>query len=153
MKNANEIKAQYEANKVVGRSEKCPRKGVFKILSISNGHCFSKPAQMAIVQWKIDLKSTYSTETFEIQIESFKNHPDTDGKLLNDQEIIARELHVIDASTNPVDRQFILKWEVLPIKLTIDILNAALKNGSIKIDLDDLEDFGDDDDFDTNPEF
>lgn len=141
MKNANEIKAQYEANKVEGRSEWCPRIGFYKVVSIYNGTWLNKPARMAIVNWKSSASESYLQEiTFHIQIESLLLS--SPGSAFDEA---CKEFEVTSSLYNLEFKIFMIKWQFVPKKTTVDELNELLTKNIGSINFDDLLDLDLDD--------
>ncbi|CAM4398098.1 hypothetical protein SAMN06265348_11698 [Pedobacter westerhofensis] len=141
MINNNEISALYFANKVEGRSHLDPRKGVFKIVSISEGTCFRRPATMATVKWKLNESDAYADINFKIQLETLK----TGLTPLDTTDIVGREIKITEATWHPAVPLFCVTWEMLPKESSIiDHLNGLLAKGIFPC-LDSFDDFEDDD--------
>jgi hypothetical protein len=139
MNTQTQILAQYEAAQVEGRSKWCPRKGVYKVVSLYGGFCLGKAALMATVQWKAKVQDAYSDVTFEIQLESFKLNLDSNHNFLNVDQIVGKELKVETAFTSPENKSLKLRWSLIK---TVDDLNKLITESSgIDISIDD--DFGD----------
>lgn len=137
----DKIKAQYEANKVQGRSEWCPRVGFYKVQSTYDGTWLNKPARMAIVNWKSSASESYLQDvTFHIQIESLL--------LLNPGSTFdeaGKEFKVTSAQYVSQVKMFMIKWEFLSKKTTVGELNELLAKNMGSINLDDLLDLDLDD--------
>lgn len=131
MQNEDNILAIYQSNKVVGRSEFCPRKGTYKIISIYQGICLKKPATMAKAFWKLDSKDNYTDHVFTIQLESFK----TTLQPLNTENIVGREIGVARAEWFP-SLLFAITWELLPqAKFDLEEVNRRLNENSKYVNL------------------
>jgi hypothetical protein len=147
-----EILAQYEASMVEGRSEWCPRTGVYRILSLYKGTCLNKPAIMARASWKPTSADDYSDIVFKIQVESFiKKCTCLEKFAFTTGKIIGHEVLVVSATYN-CEKVFAIEWEIIPVNLsdeemidlineplTVDQLNALLSVGMFNPDLS--EDF------------
>ena len=131
MQNEDYILEVYQTNQVDGRTEFCPRKGMYKILSVYQGTCLNKPATMATVYWKLQRHDSYSPHIFTIQLESFK----TKLQPLNTENIIGREIEILDARWFP-RLVFALNWNLLPLE-TIDLnyLNKLLNESKRTFDI------------------
>jgi hypothetical protein len=152
MKSQNEILSQYQSSKVEGRSEWCPRTGVYRILSLYKGTCLNKPAIMARVNWKSSQMDDYSEMVFEIQVESLLKCCDCFNKAaFTTGKIIGHEVLVLNA-TYSSQKDFHIDWEMIPVNITLEELmdlinepltlsqlNALLSVGMINPDLN--EDF------------
>jgi hypothetical protein len=126
----NEISAQYEASMVEGRSEWCPRTGVYRILSLYKGTCLNKPAIMARANWKPFQIDDYSEVVFEIQVESLLKRCDCfDKAAFTTGKIIGHEVLVLSATYNN-QKAFDINWEIIPVNVTLeelmDIINEPL---------------------------
>ena len=137
MENTNITIAEYKAAKVQGRSDLDPRKGVYKILSIYNGTCFNKPAQIATVNWKNALNESYSNAIFHLQLETFKIGLNP----LNTSVIVSREIQVISANWYPEAPLFAVGWSILPlINPSIDQVNELVGKNKFKIKFTEQDD-------------
>ncbi|RZJ52440.1 MAG: hypothetical protein EOO44_11795 [Flavobacterium sp.] len=139
----NNLKAQYEANKVNGRSEFCPREGVYKFLSFYNDTCLGKPALMAKVQWKPKLSDNYSEDlTFTIQVESLRNTIDTRTSFGELEPLINKEIFISGARYIQQVKLFLLKWRFLEQKqqTVCELLNKQLQDNPKSIILDNMLD-------------
>jgi hypothetical protein len=137
----DKIKAQYEANKVQGRSEWCPRVGFYKVQSTYNGTWLNKPARMAIVNWKSSASESYLQElTFHIQIESLLIS--SPGSTFDEA---GKEFKVISAQYVFQVKMFMIEWEFLPKTTTVVELNELLSKNMGNINFDDLIDLDLDD--------
>lgn len=135
MQNEDNILEIYQANKVDGRSEFCPRKGTYKIISVYQGFCLNKPASMAKAFWKLDSKDNYTNQVFTIQLESFK----ITLQPLNTENIVGREIEVVDARWFP-RLVFALNWNLLPVeKIDIDRINKLLNENSKAFDISQVD--------------
>lgn len=157
MKNKSEILSQYEASMVEGRSEWCPRTGVYRILSLYKGTCLNKPAIMARANWKPTCTDDYSEVIFEIQVESLMKKCDCfNHAAFTTGKIIGHEVSVFSATYS--EKVFDIDWEMIPVNitleelmdyinepLTINGLNALLSVGMLNPDLDDDFDAEEDD--------
>ncbi len=135
MQNEDKILHIYQANKVEGRSEFCPRKGTYKIISVYQGNCLNKPATMATAYWKLETDDAYTSQVFTIQLESFK----TTLQPLNTENIIGREIEITKATWFP-KLVFAISWELLPLgKISIEEVNKFLNENSLNVNLDDFD--------------
>jgi len=129
----SKMNAQYEANRVEGRSHIDPRKGYYKILSTFQDQAFKKHAEKAKVNWKLSIEDDYSTDEHIIQIETFKKGLTT----LDTSNIIGKEIKVLSASWYAVNKEFIVNFEILtPKQEALDRINARVIANIDKIDLD-----------------
>lgn len=135
MQNEDNILEVYQANKVDGRSEFCPRKGTYKIISVYQGTCLNKPATMATTLWKLNTDDTYTDSIFTVQLESFKSGLQP----LNTDAIVGREIEVVDAKWFP-KLVFALNWKLLPSqKVTIEYINRLLNGNPIGFDISEVD--------------
>jgi len=134
MLNNNEILALYEANKVQGRSHLDPRKGFYKIVSVYQGICFTKPATLATVKWKQAETDVYFDTTLVLQLETLK----TGLNPLDTTNIIGREIKITSAIWHPMVPLFCVKWELLEEKSYVKTLRDLLASGAT-FSLDDFE--------------
>jgi hypothetical protein len=137
----DKIKAQYEANKVSGRSQWCPRIGFYEVVSTYSGTWLNKPARMAIVNWKSSASESFALGiTFHIQIESLLlSNP---GSTFDES---GKEFKVTSAQYVSQVKMFMIKWEFIPKKTTVDELNKLLSKNMGNINFDDLIDLDLDD--------
>lgn len=123
MQNSDNILEIYQAAKVEGRSQFCPRKGTYRIHSVYEGICLNKPATMAQANWKLNEEDIYSTELFTVQLQSLK----TDLKPLNTENLFQREILIKNAEWFPMLPLFAINWELLPKKeLDVELLNKVM---------------------------
>lgn len=140
-----EIQAQYEAKQVNGRSEFCPRVGYFKILATYQGVCLGKPALMAKANWKLEKNDVYTSDIFEVQLESIKRNADDEEKsMLDSPSLIGREFQVTTITYQIETQKFLISWHFNEANLSARQLNDMTELNAFKIDLDKLEDDFDD---------
>lgn len=119
MENIKKIEStieKYKKSQVKGRTKFCPRKGVYKIMSIYKGICLGSPALMAKVLWKKNLKGDYSEIIFDMQLETFYCYPNTILKTFDYKIMKGREIRIIDTLFIPGLTLFYFEWELLPLK-------------------------------------
>lgn len=131
------ILAQYEASKVNGRSQFCPRKGVYKINSTYQDQCLGKSALMANVYWKSSAQENYSQQVFVIQLESFKRSAIANSSTFDLEKLVGSEIQVTEASYDVDSKDFQMTWEIKSIQSLIDSINAGLMSGSFDVNLED----------------
>lgn len=151
--NLETLMAQYEAKQVIGRSEFCPREGVYKFLSFYDDTCLDKPALMAKVQWKPKISDNYPQNvTFIIQVESLRKTLDKKHFFSNTNDLIGKEIIVSAASYVPQVKVFAITWTVVASNQDdlVKQLNSALLKNPAQIDLNGLDDFDLDDNESSN---
>lgn len=118
--------ALYEANKVTGRGEFCPRIGTYRIIDIYKSICYGKPALMANVKWKLNPTDYYDDDFIvKVQLESFNS-----AHAIDKENWHYREIRIIDATYAKDKQEFTLEWELLPIQsISIHALNNLLASG------------------------
>jgi len=134
--NSNTILAEYEAAKVAGRTDLDPRIGFYRILSVYEGRCHNKPAQMATANWKALDDDIYTETIFHVQLETFRIGCNT-----FDSDIITlREIEVESADWYPDFAHFCVRWQLIPlINPSIDFINEMVKKNNFKIEFDEEE--------------
>lgn len=149
METLDKISAQYEANKVTGRSQFCPRKGYFKILTTYQGFWQNKPALMAKANWKLDFTDSYSSQIFEIQLGSLVNNSSKEqSNILLNENLESKEFHISNALCHLNPYKFEIEWSFLPRPtLSLEEINKIFRDNIQNIDLDQLDDFDLDEDF------
>ncbi|WP_231424946.1 hypothetical protein [Pedobacter sp. Leaf250] len=132
----NTILAQYEAAKVPGRTDLDPRKGFYRILSVYEGTCHSKPAQMATANWKAFVDDNYTETIFHVQLETFRIGCNT----FDSNIITLREIEVKYAAWYPDFGHFSIGWKLIPlINPSIDFINKMVKKNKFKIEFNEEE--------------
>lgn len=151
----NNLKAQYEAQKVNGRSEFCPRVGYFKILTTYQGFWQNKPALMAKANWKLDFKDSYSSQIFEIQLGSLVNNSSKEqSNILLNENLESKEFHISTALCHLNPYKFEIEWAFLSRPLfSVEEINKILNDNIHNIDLSQLDDFGSTEDFGDDHDF
>lgn len=134
---------QYEANKVQYRTQFCPRKGYFRIVSVYTGFCLGKPALMAKINWKLQQLDDYSSQTFEIQLESFKSNSSKEQlEIFKSSDLIGKEIRVSHILCYNKPHTFLLTWEFLSSPtVSLSELNKLLKNNPGSVNLGANDDF------------
>jgi len=126
MYNIKQLQTLFDGNKVDGRGEFCPRKGVYKLIEISSGMCYGKNALMAKTLWKPSIADEYQIHfVVDLQLESFKDGEPDKRELWVDREIV-----VSKAKYNLTNKIFDLEWYMIRLaKISIDRLNNLLITG------------------------
>jgi hypothetical protein len=152
----HELVALYQSLQPDTRSTKCPRKGIYKVLDVYEGHFYNKFAMMARTVWKYAENDNYNDDfVVDIQLESLKRNCSPERiELLRKSSLVGRELKVHFAMNT--DIKFILKWSILDLPSTdVDNLNKLFAAGKISMDsiaeAESLHDTGErDDDLEIN---
>jgi hypothetical protein len=134
--NREELTALYESLQVNGRGSKCPRKGIYRMLNVYEGHIYRKFAMMAKANWKLAESDSYDEGfTVEIQLESFKRNSSSEKQeQLRKSYLKGRELQVHHA--HYFEDYFKLSWRILrAIKVDTGYLNHLLDDDKIPLDL------------------
>ncbi|TCD16965.1 hypothetical protein EZ456_23745 [Pedobacter psychrodurus] len=108
MQNSDDFLALYNAKKVQGRSDLCPRIGYYKIISVYQDFCFGKISTIAKAHWKLRKSDSYSDLIVTVQLQSFKKG---DNPLISNN-IIDCEIEVSKAIWLPNIASFDLNWEL-----------------------------------------
>lgn len=103
----------YNQRKVDGRSNLCPRRGVYRIKRVEplDWAC-RKPATIAICQWKPSLSDPFHPD-FEvgIQIQSLRlNCSAEQFLLLCDADLVGMEINITYASYDKLQNHFLVRW-------------------------------------------
>ena len=141
----NKSQAQYEAQKVEGRSNECPRKGFYKILEVRPGFWLRKPSLMALVHWKLNIDDNYTDAIFEIQLESFNLRSNGQINALHKNgTLVGIEIQVHKAIYYQENKSFIIAFNILPVikrVVTLAELNAMISSGELVPNLDEEFDY------------
>lgn len=106
----------YSQRNVDGRSNLCPRRGVYRIKRVEPlGWACRKPATIAICQWKPSLSDPFHPDfEVDIQIQSLRLNCSAEQFLqLYDADLVGMEINITYASYDKTQKHFLIRWSFI----------------------------------------